>query len=64
MLSAAEKCKRAFKLMGEEDNHLGPPKYDDCKKFHIFVKFMKKKLYNVTLNLCGSIYVTFNVHFQ
>jgi hypothetical protein len=63
MLSIAEKYKRAFELMGEEDEHLVVPGFLDWENVRVFVKFLKI-FYDATLNISGSNYVTSNLYFM
>jgi hypothetical protein len=77
MLEVAEKYKKAFDLLQEEDeafmSHmldtsggrrgLGPPTDDDWKKISCFVKFLKV-FYDVTMKISGSLYSTSNLFFR
>jgi hypothetical protein len=77
MLEVAEKYKRAFDLLQEEDRPLltylnqkiggkkglGPPTEDDWDNVGHFVKFLKV-FYDVTLKISGTLYSTSNLFFQ
>jgi hypothetical protein len=77
MLEVAEKYKRTFDLLQEEDRPLstflnqkiggkkgwGPPTEDDWDNVLYFVKFLKV-FYDVTLKISGTLYSTSNLFFQ
>ncbi|XP_059453467.1 zinc finger BED domain-containing protein RICESLEEPER 2-like [Corylus avellana] len=77
MLEVAEKYRRAFELLQEEDGPLmrylnrtvggrkglGPPKEDDWNNVRHFVHFLKV-FYDVTMKISGSLYSTANLFFQ
>jgi hypothetical protein len=77
MLEVAEKYRRAFDLLQQEDGALmrylnksvkgrmglGPPREDDWSNIHLFVQFLRV-FYDVTLKLSGSLYSTSNLFFQ
>jgi hypothetical protein len=77
LLEVAEKYKRAFEFLQEEDGllmrylnrtiggrkGLVPPKEDDWSNIHHFVQFFKV-FYDVTMKISGSLYSTANLFFQ